>query len=1607
MSVKSFIMTRQRRGSPAISPREVAKKCVTEGIDIPKEGRFEIRFINSFKGKGVFAAKEYTKGDYLMWYEGERLSGKEASEKENEYDETGDGSYIFFFKDKGKPVAIDATRIETIAKYVNDDHVKPNSTMKKVVDQSGTNHLCLFAIRDIAVNEEILYNYGEGLDLPWRKCSIMDKQGAKEKRLRCNFCDKECTDEGEKEICRQWHLQGYHILPSGPYPVKGGRWSEKITFLRKVSSLKEVNTIKYCKSSLIAAGRAKVFLGLYKNEHAVAIKRIESDVVQCDELAIFRLLSDKSVPALDNVLPQIHVEEDDDFTYLITPLCEGNVCELIEKKFSSDLPITDLTTVKCLSLCKDFLTGLNELHRIGIIHRDIKPENLLIDISGKLNISDFGISKRLNFGRTTLTTCIAGTCAWMASETCLSFLSGCAFQYRKSTDIQVAGCVLYYIMTRGHHPFQSTSPYSEDLNGLRENIIKGCYNIERVCAFPEFKVLIDKMLAADPKERPLSGECLQNFLHIQSLYEHTATVNTCDVVGDSGLDTASCTTGIITECNEDRKNDALAALEMSNTVKECLDITEDAVCSEELTYSPPESSSSNPDNSLLSSFCDSSKSGSPVGEAQFCGKNMTVTFSGKELTDELADPECVTMDSNERENAVTVEMDTYIQSTSVISHNSRKTNHGTITEAVSSVFQKDRLNIEDPVHPLPQSNSSEIESQLREMVTTCSNEVTGIVPADTECVTMDSNKNKNAMEILKCLSVGVVHPYDDATNCDENLVNSVILSSDGDTNLVNSVILSSDGDTGTVHNSLYPSVIVANDIYSDGDHIFSDHDGDDSVNDPDYHPPQSDSEDIVSDSSESLQDQMSTPALKNIIDQVCSKLDGDSVGDPDYHPSTSEGNMQSDCSESLQGELFTPSVKRKKEGTRSALTVKHAKAKTMSGKRIWDRKHFCVYCHKEMGNLYRHFTRIHSKETDVAHALSFPCDSFERVKMLRKLKYKGNFHHNYQVAKSGRGEVVPFKRPSQNSKKNGTDYLPCKACLGYYSKKVIGKHWQNCEFAKEKTNEMVGRKRFQKAASYLLPVADSASKLMLENVLPNMRQDDVTFVARNDRLIMDFATRTYERNAHLKKNKTFVSERIRTLGRLLIKMRQIDSSILQLDDCIHPAKFQTVVQAVRSMAGYDEEAATYTTPSLGLKVGYYLKDCAQIVISHSIQSESKSDEDRATRFMDLYRLEWENKVSSHAGHTLQARRANNTKLLPLTEDIVKLTNRLQDIMQNTAKNLREKTLVEGSWSSLCKATLAQVILFNRRREGEVSRMLLTTYVKNKNQSAGEDEEITASLSPLERKLLNHFTRIEIPGKRGRNVPVLLTPEIKTCVDLLCQTRSEAGVHPNNPYLFARQYDSLECHRGSHCLRLYAFSCGARSPERLTSTNLRKHVATISQFLNLNDTELEILAGFLGHRIGVHREYYRLPQATLQVCKISRLLLSLEQGDQNIFKGKTLDEIGTDVVLNENELGEASQQESMTENDPPVLMDNNYAKPHAFATRQFNIRKPKQNRKWTPEEEDAIHRSLEKNYAERRVPLKDECLRAIELEPSLSGRSWRIIKDHVRNWLVKNEETQYH
>lgn len=200
--------------------------------------------------------------------------------------------------------------------------------------------------------------------------------------------------------------------------------------------------------------------------------------------------------------------------------------------------------------------------------------------------------------------------------------------------------------------------------------------------------------------------------------------------------------------------------------------------------------------------------------------------------------------------------------------------------------------------------------------------------------------------------------------------------------------------------------------------------------------------------------------------------------------------------------------------------------------------------------------------------------------------------------------------------------------------------------------------------------------------------------------------------------------------------------------------------------------------------------------------------------------------------------------------------------------------------------LSEIMLFNRRRQGEVAKMLVVTY---KNRSVqGWNNDVMLGLTKLERDLIRAFTRLVPRGKRGRKVPVLLTREMTESPDFLLKKREENGISDTNEYVFAGQ--NSESHlRGSDCLRKYAGMSGASRPERLTSTRLRKHVATLSQILNLKENELDQLAKFMGYDIGIHREYYLQTENTVEFAKTSKLLMAIGLGT-DVYKGKSLDEI---------------------------------------------------------------------------------------------------------------------
>ncbi|KAK9736426.1 hypothetical protein QE152_g12493 [Popillia japonica] len=92
------------------------------------------------------------------------------------------------------------------------------------------------------------------------------------------------------------------------------------------------------------------------------------------------------------------------------------------------------------------------------------------------------------------------------------------------------------------------------------------------------------------------------------------------------------------------------------------------------------------------------------------------------------------------------------------------------------------------------------------------------------------------------------------------------------------------------------------------------------------------------------------------------------------------------------------------------------------------------------------------------------------------------------------------------------------------------------------------------------------------------------------------------------------------------------------------------------------------------------------------------------------------------------------------------------------------------------------------------------------------------------------------------------------------------------------------------IELRAQNCGAKNPSLLTSSKFRKHIATTLQLMTLEQNEMEQIATFMGHTKKTHEEFYRLPQDIYQTAKVAKILLLLEKGRGNEFKGKKLSEI---------------------------------------------------------------------------------------------------------------------
>ena len=111
------------------------------------------------------------------------------------------------------------------------------------------------------------------------------------------------------------------------------------------------------------------------------------------------------------------------------------------------------TLAQTLGLMGDLLSALDYAHRQGVVHRDIKPANLLLEPSGRLKLTDFGVARIQDSADATRTQgTMVGTLKYMSPEQ----VQGGPIDAR--SDLFAAGVVLYQLLT-SKRPFDGATDF--------------------------------------------------------------------------------------------------------------------------------------------------------------------------------------------------------------------------------------------------------------------------------------------------------------------------------------------------------------------------------------------------------------------------------------------------------------------------------------------------------------------------------------------------------------------------------------------------------------------------------------------------------------------------------------------------------------------------------------------------------------------------------------------------------------------------------------------------------------------------------------------------------------------------------------------------------------------------------------------------------------------------------------------------------------------------------------------------------------------------------------------------------------------------------------------
>ncbi|XP_071634604.1 uncharacterized protein [Temnothorax longispinosus] len=306
---------------------------------------------------------------------------------------------------------------------------------------------------------------------------------------------------------------------------------------------------------------------------------------------------------------------------------------------------------------------------------------------------------------------------------------------------------------------------------------------------------------------------------------------------------------------------------------------------------------------------------------------------------------------------------------------------------------------------------------------------------------------------------------------------------------------------------------------------------------------------------------------------------------------------------------------------------------TIDNSRSGTKKYYCFYCNLPKAKIARHLESVHRNEEDVKKFARLPKGCLERKRIIETIRRKGEFQFNTnKMLNDGKLHVV--RRPNIKFNKTANEYGVCIKCHGFFSKNTLRNHVRKCVNVKHSKNRIItvlGR-------AILGRINEIASQTLKKVIFPVLKEDSITRLIRYDELIIRYGNKLCMKYKPQHQH-DMVRNRLRTLGRFLKALKEINNEITDFASLYEPKYYDDCIKAVYQVARYNTETQKFEAAYTAFQLGTLLKEVGELWRSQCIKNHDPVKKALVEDFLSLRKEDFSHSVNK----TVMETRADTTK----------------------------------------------------------------------------------------------------------------------------------------------------------------------------------------------------------------------------------------------------------------------------------------------------------------------------------------------------------------------------